>query len=140
MECLNELSALLAVRQPDVALLAVLTTRYCIPEKWPTVLHHICSTETSFDLRCESVTCAAVCTYMCCMYYVCTCAICMYMCCAVLCTCAVCMYMCCIYVHVLYVCTCAVCMYMCCMYMVLHCSTSKMATLYTINTVTVISS
>ena len=55
MECLNRLSALLAVRQPDVALLAVLTTCYSIPEWWPAVLHHICSTGASFDLRCEGV-------------------------------------------------------------------------------------
>ena len=41
-------SALLAVRHLDVTLPTVLTTRYCIPELWLTVLHHICSTETPF--------------------------------------------------------------------------------------------
>ena len=55
LECLNGLSAHLAVRHPDVALLSVLTTRYCIPQEWSTVLHQICSTKNPFDLRCESV-------------------------------------------------------------------------------------
>ena len=38
VKCLNELSALL------------LTTCYCIPECWLTVLYYICSIELSFDL------------------------------------------------------------------------------------------
>ena len=65
VECLNELSAHLAVRHPDVALpdvalLSVLTTRYCISKEWLTVQHQICSTLFPFDLRCESVTCSFV--------------------------------------------------------------------------------
>ena len=55
-ECFKELSALLAVRHLDIALPSVLTTRYCIPQDWQTVLHQICSTKNPFDLRCESVT------------------------------------------------------------------------------------
>ena len=39
LECVNELSAHLAVEHLDVALLSVLTTRYCIPKGWPTVRH-----------------------------------------------------------------------------------------------------
>ena len=39
----------------DVTLLSVLTTRYCIPQEWQTVLYQICSTTDPFDLRCESV-------------------------------------------------------------------------------------
>ena len=52
----NKLSAHLAVRHLDVALPSVLTTRYCIPQEWQSVLHQICSTKNPFDLRCESVT------------------------------------------------------------------------------------
>ena len=61
MECLNELSALLAVRHLDVALLAVLATRYCIPEWWPTVLHHICSCSTELPLDPPTQKCYIVC-------------------------------------------------------------------------------
>ena len=46
LECLNEFSAHLAVRHPDVALPSVLTTHY----------HQICSTEFPFDLPMQSVT------------------------------------------------------------------------------------
>ena len=41
----------------NVALPSVLITCYCIPQKWQTVLHQICSTTDPFDLSCESVTC-----------------------------------------------------------------------------------
>ena len=42
------------MRHLDVTLSSVLTTRYCIPEDWQTVLHQICSTKNPFDLRCGS--------------------------------------------------------------------------------------
>ena len=45
----------------DVALPSVLTTHYCIPQDWQTVLHQNCSTKNPFDLRCESVTCVSGC-------------------------------------------------------------------------------
>ena len=57
LECVNGLSAHVVVQHPDVALLSVLTTCYCIPQEWSTVLHQICSTKNPFDLRCEGVTC-----------------------------------------------------------------------------------
>jgi len=44
------------VQHPDVALQSVQKTRYYTPKVYLTVLHHICSTKNSFDLRCKSVT------------------------------------------------------------------------------------
>ena len=43
----NKLLAHLAVQRPDVTPSSMLTTCYCIPQEWETVLHQICSTKPS---------------------------------------------------------------------------------------------
>ena len=56
LECLNKLSALIAVQHTNVALLSVLTTCYCIPLEWLAMQHHICSTIIPFDPPTQSDT------------------------------------------------------------------------------------
>ena len=53
LRCFNKLSAHFAVQHPYVALRSMLTTYYCIPQEWKTVLHQVCSTKNPFDLRRE---------------------------------------------------------------------------------------
>ena len=79
LECLNKLSALIAVQHLYVVLLSVLTTHYRISYEYLTVQHHICSTRTLFEPPTQSFTYVYMCINVCihCMevyvriYYIC---------------------------------------------------------------------